>query len=81
MSTGVPSPVPVTDDMRVYPGSALLAGIGDGPSLFAHRERYGELPALGLPALQALVSSVGLRGRGGAAFPFARKLETAAKRR
>lgn len=72
------SPVPVPDDILVRPGPALLRGIADGPSLAAHRERYGALPRLTLSDLGALVGEVGLRGRGGAAFPFATKLAAAA---
>ncbi|MDO9495533.1 MAG: NADH-ubiquinone oxidoreductase-F iron-sulfur binding region domain-containing protein [Nocardioides sp.] len=72
------SPVPVPVDILVRPGPALLQGIEDGPWLAAHRERYGALPRLGLDELTALVGDVGLRGRGGAAFPFATKLAAAA---
>lgn len=80
--TGVaPSPVPIPDQLRIHPGPALLAGVADGPSLKAHRARYGPLPAIGLDALIRLVGRVGLRGRGGAAFPFATKLEAAAQGR
>jgi NADH:ubiquinone oxidoreductase subunit F (NADH-binding) len=73
--------VPVPDEVRIHPGPALLEGVGDGPSLRAHRARYGALPPLDLPALLHLVRRVGLRGRGGAAFPFATKLEAASHRR
>lgn len=78
MTSLAPSPVPVPDHVRIHHGPALLAGIADGPSLAAHRERYGAVPALSVPELQRLVSTVGLRGRGGAAFPFATKLAAAA---
>lgn len=78
MTTPLASPVPVPDQIRIHPGPALLAGVAEGPSLAAHRERYGGLPTLGLPGLLRLVSQAGLRGRGGAAFPFATKLEAAA---
>jgi NADH:ubiquinone oxidoreductase subunit F (NADH-binding) len=77
MNTLVPSPVPVPDEIRIHPGPALLAGVADGPSLAAHRERYGALPALRLAELDHLVSVAGLTGRGGAAFPFATKLRAA----
>ena len=79
--TGPASPVPVPHEVWIHDGPALLEGVDDGPSLAAHRERYGVLPDLGLPELQHLVGRVGLRGRGGAAFPFATKLEAAARRR
>lgn len=72
------SPVPVPEHVVVHPGPALLRGIEDGPSLAAHRARYGALPRLGVTELTALVGEVGLRGRGGAAFPFTTKLAAAA---
>ena len=75
------SPVPVPAHVVVHPGPALLRGIADGPSLAAHRTRYGALPRLGVSELTALVGEVGLRGRGGAAFPFATKLAAAASGR
>ena len=69
------SPVPVPTRVTVHPGPALLAGIEHGPSLAAHRHQYGDLPRLDRDALHGLVQRVRLRGRGGAAFPFATKLE------
>ena len=39
-----PSPVPVPQEVAVHEGPALLAGLADGPSLAAHRGRYGALP-------------------------------------
>jgi len=49
-----------------------------GPSLAQHRETYGDLPVdVDLPDL---VEQAGLLGRGGAAFPSARKLRTVASR-
>lgn len=77
----IPSPVPFTEDLQIHPGPTLLADLGIGPGLSAHRERFGPLPQLRLPELVDLVESVGLRGRGGAAFPFAVKLTTLAKQR
>lgn len=68
------SPVPFADDLHVHPGPALLAGIAHGPSLSAHRSQYGNVPRLDSATLTELVTAVGLRGRGGAAFPFATKL-------
>lgn len=73
-----PSPFPVPAEVTVLPGPALLAGIGRGPSLAAHREQYGDLPALGRDALVEELGAVGLRGRGGAGFPFLRKIESLA---
>ncbi len=74
-----PSPVPVPTEVTVRPGPGLLSGIEHGPSLHAHREQYGDLPRLDAESLQDTVYKVRLRGRGGAAFPFATKLETVAK--
>lgn len=68
------SPVPVPTEVTVEPGPALLAGLGNGPSLAAHREQYGEVPRLSRAALHASIERVALRGRGGAAFPFATKM-------
>jgi NADH:ubiquinone oxidoreductase subunit F (NADH-binding) len=72
------SPVAICEDPEVVVGPWLLAGAADGPGLEAHRARYGELPGCDLDELLATVDSVGLRGRGGAAFPFATKLRAAA---
>ena len=73
-------PVPYPDEIRVHPGPALLAGIERGPSLTAHLQQYGDLAWVDVDTLLELVNGVALRGRGGAAFPFARKLETVAGR-
>lgn len=70
------SPVAVCEDPDVAVGPRLLAGAGDEPSLAAHRRRFGRLPDVDLEDLLHAVDSVGLRGRGGAAFPFATKLRT-----
>jgi len=61
----------------------LPAGRGDGPvSLAAHLIRYGALPCFRgraqRDAMIAEVEAAGLTGRGGAAFPTARKLAAAA---
>ncbi len=81
MTTPAPSPIPVPRKVVVMPGPALLAGLADGPSLAAHRARHGPVPMIGLETLMELVGGAGVRGRGGAAFPFSTKLETAARRR
>lgn len=54
----------------------LLAGPADRERLdhVAHLSVHGPLPPLGLPELTDLVQAVALCGRGGAGFPFARKL-------
>lgn len=73
-------PVPFPDDLRVHSGPALLSGIEQGPSLAAHQALYGVVPRLDAAALTELVTAVGLRGRGGAAFPFAIKLSAVLER-
>src|SRR5205823_11282510 len=83
------APAPVTDDLvdveagvpAVLP--RLLAGLdaGGGPvSLPRHREAYPAPPRPGRsrPKLISAVEQSGLRGRGGAGFPTARKLRTVA---
>jgi NADH:ubiquinone oxidoreductase subunit F (NADH-binding) len=80
-TTLAPSPIPVPHEVMVVPGPALLAGLADGPSLAAHRERHGPVPDIDLEILLDLVGRTGVRGRGGAAFPFATKLAAAARRK
>jgi NADH:ubiquinone oxidoreductase subunit F (NADH-binding)/ferredoxin len=69
----------VTDDvptiMRI--GAArLTAGLDRLPrlDLKAHRDIFGPLPRLSAEELIAMTEQVDLRGHGGEAFPFARKL-------
>ena len=70
----------VTEDVRVEPGPGLLRHADAPLDGDAHRRRYGALPRLEASDLQALVTAAALRGRGGAGFPFARKLAAAADR-
>jgi len=65
----------------VRDGPRLLAGYAEGPSLSAHRARYGDLPHLDAGTLLRLAREWDVRGRGGAGFPFAVKLEGVAARR
>lgn len=76
-----PSPAPVPSEPRIANGPALLDGIGRGPGLAAHRQQYGPLPVLSLQDLEWLAERLRLRGRGGAAFPFAVKLRAASEGR
>ena len=62
-------------------GTLLLADVGLDPSWAAHRSRLGPVPQPDLETLAAWTDEVRLRGRGGAGFPFSRKLTTAARRR
>ncbi|MFE1177324.1 NADH-ubiquinone oxidoreductase-F iron-sulfur binding region domain-containing protein [Streptomyces sp. NPDC058773] len=54
----------------------LLAGLDEIPRMdrVAHLSRHGSLPQLTSQELVALAEDIDLRGRGGAGFPFARKL-------
>jgi NADH:ubiquinone oxidoreductase subunit F (NADH-binding) len=72
------SPISVCEDPDVHQGPALFSGLDGGPSLEAHREQYGDVPRSSLDELTAAADGTGLRGRGGAAFPFAIKLRATA---
>jgi NADH:ubiquinone oxidoreductase subunit F (NADH-binding)/ferredoxin len=54
----------------------LTAGLDRMPrlDLAAHRDIFGRLPRLSVAQLISVTEQVDLRGQGGAAFPFARKL-------
>lgn len=67
--------------IRVHQGPLLLSTVGAGPSLAAHRSTFGELPDLSLRKLLYLARFNDVRGRGGAGFPFATKLEAASRGR
>jgi NADH:ubiquinone oxidoreductase subunit F (NADH-binding) len=62
----------VSATLRVETGPWLLRSTS--PDLATHERLRGALPDLDVRALLALVEHSGLRGRGGAAFPFATKL-------
>ncbi len=64
---------------QVVPGPWLLRATN--PDLLSHRSTHGSLPVLSLEALLAVVDPADVRGRGGAGFPFARKLRTCASHR
>ena len=72
--------------VMVEPGPMLLADLDDGPSLAAHRARFGAVGAaspgsVGPQSVEQLAQwaeTVGLAGRGGAGFPFHVKLRAAA---
>jgi NADH:ubiquinone oxidoreductase subunit F (NADH-binding) len=62
---------PVPPDADQLP--RLLAGVADGPvDLAGHHRLHGAMPAVA--DLDDVMASSGLLGRGGAAFPLARKL-------
>jgi NADH:ubiquinone oxidoreductase subunit F (NADH-binding) len=60
--------------LTVLPGPALLRGVDDGPTLDAHRRAHGSLVQPTAQELMRLTEVTMLRGRGGAGFPFAKKL-------
>jgi len=59
----------------------LTAGLDRMPrlDLEAHRDIFGPLPRLSAEELISMTEQVDLRGQGGAAFPFARKLTAVVK--
>src|SRR6478736_6471362 len=59
----------------------LTAGLDRMPrlDLEAHRDIFGPLPRLTAEELISMTEQVDLRGQGGAAFPFARKLSAVVK--
>ncbi len=61
-------------------GPRLLAHLSEGPGLAQHRRRHPAPANVTLDRLAAAAEAAGLRGRGGAGFPFAVKLRTAARR-
>ncbi|MEU8265638.1 NADH-ubiquinone oxidoreductase-F iron-sulfur binding region domain-containing protein [Sphaerisporangium sp. NPDC049002] len=65
----------VQDVFRIGPGR-LTAGLDSSPRLDydTHRRVHGHMPRLPIDDLIALAELGDLRGRGGAGFPFARKL-------
>lgn len=64
--------------LTVMPGPVLLRGLEDGPTLATHRRVHGSLMQPTAQELIRLTEVAMLRGRGGAGFPFARKLATVA---
>jgi NADH:ubiquinone oxidoreductase subunit F (NADH-binding) len=62
--------------VEVRRGPLLLAGSDDGPGHEVHLARFGPLPRLAAEELVDLTRLAAVRGRGGAGFPLARKLET-----
>ncbi len=67
--------------VSVSAGPALLAGLLAGPGLGPHEACHGPLRTPGLRDLLALTEVVPVLGRGGARFPFARKLDRTARGR
>lgn len=61
-------------------GPRLLAHLAEGPGLTPHRLRHPAPGDVTVDRLAAAAEAADLRGRGGAGFPFATKLRTAARR-
>jgi len=64
-------------DLVVAVGPRLLRGVATGPSLAEHRALWDEPRPVDAAELASRTERAGLRGRGGAGFPFSRKLMTA----
>jgi NADH:ubiquinone oxidoreductase subunit F (NADH-binding) len=82
----VPSPVSASNadavpSLASFGPPRLLAGLGTGAGWTRRLERVGHLtvhgtmPEMRLEELVDLAENIDLRGRGGAGFPFARKLK------
>lgn len=67
--------------VETAPGPLLLSGLERGPGLAAHLSRFGPLPELDADVLVAQLAPLEVRGRGGAGFPMARKLQTVLEHR
>lgn len=77
MTGYVTVPAGYAHDIAVLHGPRLLSGVEGGPALAAHRRLWAEPPRLTGRQLLGLVENSGILGRGGAGFPFARKVATA----
>jgi NADH:ubiquinone oxidoreductase subunit F (NADH-binding) len=73
MTTAVLSSAPP----RVLPAPTVPRLLGHGPDMATHLGHYGPLPTARGDLLDSLASA-GLKGRGGAGFPTARKIGTVA---
>jgi NADH:ubiquinone oxidoreductase subunit F (NADH-binding)/ferredoxin len=77
MNPSSPAELDVPTIMRI--GAARMTAGLDRMTrldLAAHSEIFGPLPRMSADELMAMAAQVDLRGQGGAAFPFARKLQT-----
>lgn len=68
----------ITEDLDIIPSAGLLSHAAAPLDLAAHRTHYGPVPRLDVDDLEALADAARVRGRGGAGFPFSRKLRAAA---
>ena len=72
-------PAGVRGPVLVVPGPLLLSGVTAGPTLAAHRQWWPDPGRVSASRLLGLLESVAVPGRGGAAFPFARKVSAAVR--
>ncbi|HYY09638.1 MAG TPA: NADH-ubiquinone oxidoreductase-F iron-sulfur binding region domain-containing protein [Kineosporiaceae bacterium] len=77
MSGYLTLPASPTGDVAALVGPRLLAGLAHGPGLFEHRALWPAPRALDEAQLLSVLDTAGVQGRGGAGFPFARKVRTA----
>lgn len=71
------APVGYTGELAVGVGPRLLTGILAGSTLVNHRRSWPMPTPVGPAELVELTGEAGVLGRGGAGFPFSRKLSTA----
>lgn len=87
MTSVVPSPVSASNadavpSLASFGPPRLLAGLGTGGAWHRRLDRvghltvHGQMPELRLQEVVDLAENIDLRGRGGAGFPFARKLQS-----
>lgn len=77
MTGYIVAPAGFQSDVAVVLGPRLLSGIGYGSALTQHRQTWPEPRLLNGRQLLDLLHHVDILGRGGAGFPFARKVQTA----
>jgi NADH:ubiquinone oxidoreductase subunit F (NADH-binding) len=77
MSRYLTVPAGYGTDLVVAVGPRLLSGIATGPQLEHHRRHWPEPKPVDAAELVSRTNRANLRGRGGAGFPFSRKLSTA----
>ncbi len=67
-------PAGIAGDVAVLVGPRVLSGVGDRAGLDAHRARWPQPVDRPVSDWVSMLERVDVRGRGGAAFPFSRKL-------
>ena len=77
MSAFLTLPASPTGEVTAVVGPRLLAGLAAGPGLREHRTRWPAPRRLHQAELIGLLDAVTMHGRGGAGFPFSRKVRAA----